>query len=151
IEAQSERPIKTFSIGSCEPGYDEAADARAVARHLATEHSELYVTPAEAMDVVPRLPEIYDEPFADSSQIVTFLVAQLARQHVTVCLSGDGGDELFGGYNRHVWNGRIWKSINWPPRSARMAPARAILRVPPNPCQTLVQTLTPPLPPLLMH
>jgi asparagine synthase (glutamine-hydrolysing) len=151
MQAQSERPIKTFSIGSCEPGYDEAADARAVARHLATEHSELYVTPAEAMDVVPRLPEIYDEPFADSSQIVTFLVAQLARQHVTVCLSGDGGDELFGGYNRHVWNGRIWKSIKWAPRSARMAAARAILRVPPDRWETLFQSLSPALPRRLMY
>jgi asparagine synthase (glutamine-hydrolysing) len=146
MQAQSERPVKTFTIGSCEPDYDEAGDARAVARHLGTEHTELYVTPAEAMAVIPRLPEIYDEPFADSSQIVTFLVAQLARHYVTVALSGDGGDEVFGGYNRHVWNGRIWNSIKWAPRSARRAAARAIRQISPNKWQTLFQSLSPVLP-----
>jgi len=151
MQAQSERPIKTFTIGSREPAYNEAADARAVAQHLATEHRELYVTSAEAMDVVPRLPEIYDEPFADASQIVTFLIAKLARQHVTVCLSGDGGDELFGGYNRHVWNGRIWKAIRWTPRSARMAAAKAILGIPPDRWETLFQSLSPALPRRMIH
>jgi asparagine synthase (glutamine-hydrolysing) len=151
MQTQSAYPVKTFSIGSCEPDYDEAGDARAVARHLGTDHTELYVTPAEAMAVIPRLPEIYDEPFGDSSQIVTFLVAQMARHYVTVGLSGDGGDEVFGGYNRHVWNGRIWNSIKWAPRSARMAAARAIRQISPNKWQTLFRSLSPVLPRSLIH
>ncbi len=151
MQAQSERPVKTFTIGSCEPDYDEAGDARAVARHLGTEHTELYVTPAEAMAVIPRLPEIYDEPFADSSQIVTFLVAQLARHYVTVALSGDGGDEVFGGYNRHVWSARIWKSIRWAPRSARTAAARAIRQIPTHRWETLFHSLNRVLPRSLIH
>jgi asparagine synthase (glutamine-hydrolysing) len=151
MQAQSEQPVKTFTIGSCERDYNEAGDARAVARHLGTEHTELYVTPAEAMDVIPRLPEIYDEPFADSSQIPTFLVAQLARQHVTVSLSGDGGDEVLGGYNRHVWNDRIWKSIRWAPQSIRMATARAIRRIPPDRWELLARSLSLLLPRNRMH
>jgi asparagine synthase (glutamine-hydrolysing) len=151
MQAQSEQPVKTFTIGSCEPDYDEAADARAVARHLGTQHTELYVTPAEAMALIPRLPEIYDEPFADSSQIVTFLVAELARHYVTVGLSGDGGDEVFGGYNRHVWNGRIWNSIKWAPLNARRAAARAIRQVSPYKWQKLFQSLSAVLPRSLMQ
>jgi Asparagine synthase len=91
MQVHSEHPGRTFSIGSCEPDYNEARHAGAVAQYLGTEHIELYVAPTEAMEVVPRLPEMYDEPFADSSQIVTFLIARLARQDVTVCLPGDGG------------------------------------------------------------
>jgi asparagine synthase (glutamine-hydrolysing) len=151
MQAQSQRPVKTFTIGSCEPDYDEAGYAKDVARHLGTDHTQLYVTAAEAMAVIPRLPEIYDEPFADSSQVVTFLIAELARHHVTVGLSGDGGDEVFGGYNRHVWNNRIWNSIKWAPRSARIAAANAIRKFSPRTWQGVFEKLSPVLPRTLKH
>jgi asparagine synthase (glutamine-hydrolysing) len=131
MQAQSARPVQTFTIGFREEGLNEAEHAKAVARHLGTDHTELYVTPAEAMNVIPRLPELYDEPFADPSQIPTFLVAQLARRKVTVSLSGDGGDELFAGYNRHFIGGGLWNQIGWLPRSARDAVAGAITNVSP--------------------
>jgi asparagine synthase (glutamine-hydrolysing) len=110
---------KTFTIGFSEADYDEGAQARCVADYLGTEHREISVTPVEAMEVIRRLPEIYSEPFADSSQIPTFLVSELARRHVTVALSGDAGDELFGGYNRHVWAERTWPHLAMLPVFAR--------------------------------
>lgn len=132
MQAQSALPVKTFSIGFSEHEYNEAQHAKAVARHLGTDHTELYVTPAQAMSVIPRLPELYDEPFGDSSQIPTFLVSELARGHVTVSLSGDGGDELFCGYNRYFWGRRIWNKLSLVPPGARKLASRALTSMSPS-------------------
>jgi asparagine synthase (glutamine-hydrolysing) len=111
--------VQTFTIGFHEADFQEAPHAAAVARHLGANHSELYVTAADALQVIPGLPEIYDEPFGDSSAIPTHLVARFARRHVTVCLSGDGGDELFGGYTRYQGTEEIWRSMRRIPEAAR--------------------------------
>jgi len=132
MQAQSAQPIKTYAIGFAEANYNEAPHARAVAQHLGTNHAEHIVTPAEAMAVIPQLPEIYDEPFADSSQIPTYLVSKLARHDVTVSLSGDAGDELFGGYNRYVMGPKLWHWLSMVPSPLRTAAARAITSVPPH-------------------
>jgi asparagine synthase (glutamine-hydrolysing) len=142
MQSESTSPVRTFSIGFHEDAYDEAQYARKVAAHLQTVHTELYVTPSEAMAVVPRLPAIYDEPFADPSQVPTFLVSQLARTQVTVSLSGDGGDELFGGYNRYFWTRDLWRVFKWIPAEARLAMAKGIESIPPGSWDYLYAHLT---------
>ena len=131
MQAQSPRPVKTFTIGFADAAYDESREAAAVAAHLGTDHVGISVTPGDAIEVIPRLPVLYDEPFSDSSQIPTFLVSELARRDVTVSLSGDGGDELFGGYNRYAWCPSIWRRVGWLPARARSG-AAAALRLPPT-------------------
>ena len=121
MQAQSNRPIKTFTIGFDEAGYNEAEHAKAVAAHLGTEHTDLYVNAAQAREVIPKLPAMYDEPLGDPSAIPTYLVSQLARQHVTVSLSGDGGDELFGGYPHYAESAAIWASTRRVPFFLRSA------------------------------
>jgi asparagine synthase (glutamine-hydrolysing) len=146
MQAQSSRPVKTFSIGFHQKEYNEADHAAQVARHLGTEHTELCVTAEDAISVIPRLAELYDEPFADSSQIPTFLVSQLARRQVTVALSGDGGDELFAGYTRYLWTETIWKRMQLVPAAFRPLLAQALTAISPDGWERALGRLAPLLP-----
>ncbi|MGC2414040.1 MAG: asparagine synthase (glutamine-hydrolyzing) [Stellaceae bacterium] len=137
MQAQSARPVRTFSIGFDEPGYDEGENAAAVARHLGTEHTELYVSPQHALEVIPQLADMYDEPFADSSQVPTYLVSKMTRQYVTVALSGDGGDELFAGYTRYFRGEAIWRGIDATPQPVRNFAACGIRALSPAAWSTL--------------
>jgi asparagine synthase (glutamine-hydrolysing) len=141
MQAARAGKVKTFSIGFDIAGFDEAPHAAAVARHLETEHTELTVTSDRALDVIPRLPEWYDEPFADSSQIPTYLVSAMTRQHVTVALSGDGGDELFGGYNRYQLSQRFWQALALMPRALRKSAAAALTTASPDRWTSLLGAL----------
>ena len=141
MQAARSGKVKTFSIGFDIPGFDEAPHAAAVARHLATEHTELTVTSDQALDVIPRLPEWYDEPFADSSQIPTYLVSAMTRRHVTVALSGDGGDELFAGYNRYQLTQRFWQALSLMPQALRKGAAAALTAVRPDRWTALLAAL----------
>lgn len=130
MQKQSPQAVKTFSIGFHEEGFDEAVYGKKVAQYLGTDHTELYVSSQEALSVIPRLPELYDEPFADSSQIPTFLLSQLTRQKVTVSLSGDGGDELFCGYDRYFSWKKLWRKFRWIPEPGRKILAGFIKAIP---------------------
>lgn len=132
MQSSSNRPIQTFSIGFQEAGYNEAQHAAMVAKHLGTEHHELYLSSHETLGIIPQIPKFFDEPFADSSQIPTFCVSHLARQHVKVALSGDGGDELFAGYNRYVTSKRIWGNLRPLPYGLRHLFARGIFALSPQ-------------------
>lgn len=130
MQQESSRPVRTFTIGFAEAGYNEAKAAKAVAKHLGTDHTELYVTPEETQSVIPLLPQLYDEPFADSSQIPTFVVCRLARKNVTVSLTGDGGDETLCGYTRYGLAQKIWKIERATPLFTRRLVAQTIRRIP---------------------
>ncbi|MEB3234625.1 MAG: asparagine synthase (glutamine-hydrolyzing) [Cyanobacteriota bacterium] len=141
LQAQSSQPVRTFSIGFDDPQFNEAPYAAAVARHLGTDHSELVVSAADALAVIPELPAIYGEPFADSSQIPTALVARLARQQVRVALSGDAGDELFGGYNRYAIAPGLWRRLAPWPRPLRQGVAQLVQRLPARHWQRLLEPI----------
>lgn len=140
MQQASSRPVKTFTIGYAEAGYDESDAAAAVARHIGTDHTELTVTPEEAMGVIPQLPALYDEPFADASQIPTYLVSKLTRRHVTVALSGDGGDEGFAGYNRHAMALRWQQWQSWPGGLRHMLASLCTI-LPPGQWDTLMRMM----------
>lgn len=146
MQTQSSRPVKTFTIGFDEAAYNEAEHAKALARHLGTEHTELYVSPEQTMEAIPLLPTLYDEPFSDSSQIPTYLVSQLTRKHVTVSLSGDAGDELFGGYTRYLFASAFWRWNGKLPGPARSSLASLLSAVSPSSWDTAYGTLSPILP-----
>jgi asparagine synthase (glutamine-hydrolysing) len=146
MQAQSSRPVKTFTIGFEQDSYNEAGQANQIARYLGTEHSELYVTGGDAMAVIPRVGGIYDEPFADASQIPTILVSELARERVTVSLSGDGGDELFGGYTRHIWTDTISRRTRALPAWLRRGSAQTITSIGVERWDRLFHILNPLLP-----
>ena len=151
MQRLSKTPIKTFTIGFNEAEYNEAEHAKSVARHLGTDHTELYVTAQQSLDVIPRLPQLYDEPFADSSQIPTFLVSQLAKTQVSVCLSGDGGDELFGGYNRYAWSMHFWNRMRHAPVGMRNALATTLTVIPPSSWDSIFRAFKPLLPKSLRY
>ena len=141
MQAQSTKPVKTFTVGFYERNFNEAKKANLLARYLNTEHTEIYATAKDATNTIPLLPLFYDEPFADSSQIPTYLISKLTREHVTVCLSGDGGDELFAGYNRYLWSKDIWLKTRLMPRRLRLAAANLIKNITPSLQESVYQKI----------
>jgi len=137
MQSQSSKKVKSFSIGFQSEHYNEAHHAKAVAAHLQTEHEELYVSEQDLLNQVPLLAKIFDEPFADSSQIPTILVSKMARKHVTVALSGDGGDELFAGYNRHEFAQTKWPKVNSVPAPLRSIAGESLTLLPPSDWQSV--------------
>lgn len=146
MQAQSSRPVRTFTIGFHEKEHNEAGFAKEVARHLGTDHTELYVSGQDALNVIPKLPDLYDEPFSDDSQIATYLVCQMARQHVTVALSGDAGDELFGGYERYAVGRSLWNKFAWMSPAQKKLAARAMTSLAPSTLNALGRMAGPVLP-----
>ena len=132
MQQQSTKPVKTFTIGFDDQAYNEAEQAKAIAKHLQTEHTELYLSSEQTTAIISDLPNFYDEPFADSSQIPTYIVSKLTREHVTVSLSGDGGDELFAGYNRYTWLNTLWRKLSYLPTPVRKLLAKIIMLWPPR-------------------
>ena len=132
MQSMGTQPINTFTIGFSENEYNEAEHAKALSNYLGTHHTELYVTPKDARDVITNLPNIYDEPFADVSQIPTLLLAKMTQQHVKVALTGDGGDEIFGGYNRHLMASKIRNNIHWVPSNVRNTIANTVTSITPR-------------------
>ena len=146
MQARGTQKVKTFTVAFDDAGYDEALDARQVASHLGTDHTELLVTHDDVLSTVPALAELYDEPFSDSSGLPTFLLSQMTREHVTVALSGDGGDELFGGYNRYVWAEGAWDRLRRVPRPVRGGLGRVVGAVPPRHYDAMFKAAGPLLP-----
>lgn len=141
MQKLSVNPVKTFTLGFDVEGYNEAIHAKAIAKHLGTDHTELYVSPRQALEVIPHLASLYCEPFSDSSQIPTYLVSKLARQQVTVSLSGDGGDELFCGYNRYVLTQKLWRSLSVLPVGVRHLASRGLTALSPKGWNVLMAML----------
>lgn len=146
MQAQSRTPIKTFSIGFKEDAYNEAEFAKKIAQHLQTQHTELYLSPQQTQEIIPNMATFYDEPFADSSQLPTYIVAKLTREHVTVSLSGDGGDELFAGYNRYSWTTQLWRKIAFMPQPMRKILAGLIFKVSPKQWNKIFASINPLVP-----
>lgn len=151
MQKQSARPVRTFTIGFHEKEHNEAEFAKEVAKHLGTDHTEMYVSGEDALNVIPQLPELYDEPFSDYSQIPTYLVCKMARQHVTVALSGDAGDELFGGYERYFVGRNLWDKFAWMPRPMKKLAAAALTALPPGVLNGMGNVARPILPKRLRH
>ncbi len=145
MQANSSQPIKTFTIGFHDQAYNEAHFAKAIAKHLHTDHTEFYVDAQQALSIIPQLPSIYDEPFADSSAIPTILLAQLTKQQVSVCLSGDGGDEIFGGYNRYLLAQTLWQKLSYLPYHIRLSIQKLLLSISPSRWHQLLKFTTIPM------